>query len=92
MPLAQVPNCSLTLAPHFLGEHGVTMREPLERIPRPQIVSRRAGRIDKIQIPASDLSKKEAASLGVGSQLLDVLPEHVEDLVVEVHENSLIWC
>ena len=92
MPLAQIPNRSSTLAPHLLCDRRVTLWKALERVPRPQIVSGREGRINKVQVLAPDLPKKQATGLGISSQVLDVLPEHVEDLFVEVDQYTLIWC
>lgn len=90
MPLAQVPNRSPAIAPHLLRDFRVALRKPLERVPRPQVGSGRERRVDKIQMPAPDLTEKQATSLGVTTHALDVLPEHVEDLVVEVHKDSFV--
>lgn len=90
MPLAQVPNRSSAVDPHFLRELGVALRKALKRIPRPQVVDGRERRIDKIQMPAPDLAEKQSTSLGITIQALDVLPEHVEDLFVEVHKDSFV--
>jgi hypothetical protein len=37
-------------------------------------------------MPAPNLAEKQSTSLGVTNQALDVLVEHVEDLVVEVYK------
>lgn len=65
MPLSQVPNRSSAIAPHVLCDFRVTLRKPLERVPRPQIAGGREGRVDKVQMPTPDLAEKQAASLGI---------------------------
>ncbi len=88
MPLAQVPNRSLTIAPHSLGDFRVALRKPFERVSRSQVVGRRERCVDKVQVPAPYLAQKQAASLCITIQALDVLPEHVEHLLVKVEQDS----
>lgn len=90
MPLTQVTNRSSAIAPHPLCDFRVTLRKPLERVPRPQIAAGREGRVDKVQVPGSNLAEKQTAGLGITTQPLDVLLEHIEDLVVEIHQDSLV--
>lgn len=90
VPLAQVPNRSSAIAPHSLRDFRVALRKSLERVPRPQVADGRERRVDKIQMPAPDLAEKQSTSLGVTTQALDVLAEHVEDLVVEVDKDSFV--
>lgn len=90
MPLTQVPNRSSAIAPHLLCDFRVALRKALERVPRPQVVEGRERCVDKTQMSAPDLAEKQSTSFGVTTLALDVLPEHVEHLLVEVHEDSFV--